>query len=262
MSDEEEVHAGDPLALTPEPRIEGTAEYRDSSLWRWSGPASLVAGVLFAGLGWMIVAGALAQSGDEALATARPDELVQILDSLDAENDQLEAERQRLAAEIESLTSGSRAEALEQARSRKESLEILAGTTRVRGPGVRIAIRDSTGTVDAAEVLDAVQELRDSGAEAIQVAERRVVVDTWFANPPDGGDPGIVISDDLRSSPYIVLAIGDPETLATAMEIPGGVAASVRSAGAQISIDQREDVEIDATVLLTVPEYAEPATAQ
>ncbi len=259
MSDEDEVRTGDPQALGRD-RVVAGVQYRDSSWWRWSGPASLVAGLLFAVLGWMTVAGALAQSGDDALATARPDQLVQILDSLDAENDQLEAERQRLAAEIESLTSGSESEALEQARSRKDSLEVLAGTTRVRGPGVRIAIRDAQGAVDAAEILDAVQELRDAGAEAIQVAERRVVVDTWFADPPDD-DRGIVIAGDLRSSPYIVLAIGDPETLATAMEIPGGVSAMVRAAGAEITIDRRDAVEIEATVPLTIPEYAQPAAA-
>lgn len=256
MSDQH--HDADPEspAQSTESESFGVPEYRKSSLWRWRGTSSLVAALLFAALGWMVVAGALAQTGDEALANARPDELVQILDSLDADNDQLEVERRRLAGEIEELTSGSAADALEQARGRKESLEVLAGTTPVRGEGVRIVIRDAAGNVDAAEMLDAVQELRDAGAEAIQVAERRVVVNTWFADPPDE-QAGIVISGDLRPSPYTVLAIGDPETLATAMEIPGGVADTVRGAGGSIVVDRREVVEIDATVPLTVPEYAE-----
>lgn len=258
MAHEDEVTSGDPMALTSGQDVEGAPEPQNSSWARWSGPASLVAGLLFALLGWMIVAGALAQSSDDALATARPDQLVQILDSLDAENDQLEQERQRLAGEIESLTSGTRAEALEQARARKDSLDVLAGTTGVRGPGVRIAIRDSSGGVDAAKVLDTMQELRDAGAEAIQFADSRVVVDTWFADTPFDEDPGIVVSGELQSSPYVVLAIGDSETLATAMEIPGGVADSLRAAGADVTIDRRDVIEIDATVPLTVPEYAEP----
>jgi uncharacterized protein YlxW (UPF0749 family) len=236
----------------------GAGDYHTSSLWRWSGASSLVGGLLFAVLGWMVVAGALAQSGDDALANARPDELVQILDSLDAENDQLEAERRQLVAELDSLTSGTRAEALEQARNREQSLEVLAGTTRVRGPGVRIVIRDSGGGILAADLLDAVQELRDAGAESIEVAERRVVVDTWFADEPVEQGSGVLISGDLRQAPYVVLAIGDPETLATAMEIPGGVADSLRAAGADISIERRDDVTINATVPLTTPEYAEP----
>ena len=82
--------------------------------------------------------------------------------------------------------------------------------------------------------------------------------DTWFADAQESLGPGILISGELRSSPYTVLAIGDPETLATAMEIPGGVADTLRTAGAEITIDQRETLIIDATVPLTTPEYAEP----
>lgn len=246
----------DPSAVDdPDERHE---DYHESSLWRWSGPASLIGGTLFAILGWMLVAGAIAQGSDETLANARPDELVQILDSLDAENDRLEQERRRLAAEVESLTSGSNAAALEQARNRQQSLEVLAGTTKVRGPGVRIVIRDREGAVDAAAILDTVQELRDAGAESIEVSERRVVVSTWFANPPDLETPAILVSGDLRPSPYTILAIGDPETLATAMEIPGGVADSVRTAGALFEMERRETVEIASTVPLITPEYAEP----
>ncbi len=248
---------GPATAQEPNPdELDG--DYHTSSLWRWRGPASLVVGALFAVLGWMVVAGAIAQGSDDALANARPDELVQILDSLDTENNRLEQEKRRLAAEVSSLTSGSDAAALEQARNRLESLEVLAGTTKVRGPGVRIVIRDSDGGVDAAEILDTVQELRDAGAESIEVAERRVVVSTWFANPPESGTPAILVSGDLRPSPYTILAIGDPETLSTAMEIPGGVADSVRTAGATFEMEQREVVEITSTVPLTTPEYAEP----
>ena len=233
-------------------------DYHQSSLWRWSGPASLVGGAMFAVLGWMFVAGAIAQADEDSLANARPADLVQILDSLDAENDQLEQELRQLTAEEESLTSGSRAEALEQARAREASLEVLAGTTGVRGPGVRIVIRDGVGGVDAATMLETVQELRDAGAESIEVAERRVVVNTWFGDQPDSERPGVLVSGDFRPSPYTILAIGDPGTLATAMEIPGGVADTVRTAGAVFEMDQRESLDITSTVPLITPEYAEP----
>ena len=197
MARDDTEGTGGPTAGVQNPD-EPDGDFHQTSLWRWSGPASLVGGALFAVLGWMFVAGAIAQGSDEALANARPDELVQILDSLDAENARLEQEKRRLAAEVESLTSGSDSAALAQAQKRKESLEVLAGTTKVRGPGVRIVIRDEDGGVDAAEILDTVQELRDAGAESIEVAERRVVVNTWFANPPDSSTPAILVSGELR----------------------------------------------------------------
>ena len=135
---------------------------------------------------------------------------------------------------------------------------MLAGTTKVRGPGVRIVIRDEDGGVDAAEILDTVQELRDAGAESIEVAERRVVVNTWFADPPDAGTPAILVSGELRPSPYMILAIGDPETLATAMEIPGGVADSCARPVRSSRWSSVTSLDITSTVALTTPEYAEP----
>ncbi|MGB7979291.1 MAG: DUF881 domain-containing protein [Candidatus Nanopelagicales bacterium] len=255
-----------PPAQADEPVLDAQADARapdgdfhDSSIFRWRGGASLVVAALFGVLGLMVVAGAIAESSDDALANARPDELVQILDSLDSENDRLEAEKRQLTAEIESLASGRDAAALEQARARREALEVLAGTTGVRGPGVRIVIRDRVGGVDAPTILDAVQELRDAGADSIEVAERRVVVGTWFADPGEEQRPGILISGDLRNSPYTILAIGDPETLATAMEIPGGVADTIRTAGADFQVDRRDELEITSTVPLVQPEYAVPA---
>lgn len=204
------------------PRDDVERDYHRSSLWTWRGPSSLIGAGLFAVLGLLMVAGALAYGGNDALANARPSDLVQILDSLETENNRLEAERIRLQAELGSLTSGTQEQALAQANDRLEALEILAGTTPVRGPGVRIVLRDPTGVLSATDLLDTVQELRDAGAESIEISQLRVVVDTWFADAGEEGPEGIVISGELRSSPYTILAIGDPETLATAMQIPAG----------------------------------------
>jgi len=254
--------APDSSAAPPDAPGRSTEDYHESSLWRWRGGASLVGGALFAALGWLFIAGVLAYGGGDALAAARPADLIRILDSLESENARLEREQLRLQSELAALESGTSAEAIASARQRLESLQILAGTTPVRGPGVRIVIRDPEAGVDAADILDAVQELRDAGAESIEVAERRVVVDTWFADPPEGQGPGIVISGDLRQSPYTILAIGDPATLATAMQIPGGVADSARTSGAQFTVDERDSVEITSTVPLEVPEYAQPVQEQ
>ena len=236
-------------------------EYRQSSLWRWRGPTSLVGGALFGILGLLLVAGALAFRGDDALANARPADLVQILASLDSENDRLAAEQRALQAELDALLAGTSAEALARSRERLESLEVVAGTTPVRGPGIRMVIRDPGDVIGAADILNAVQELRDAGAESIEVAQRRIVVNTWFADPAEDQGPGILISGELKGSPYTILAIGDPQTLGTAMQIPGGLADSVRTAGARFELEARDDVEISSTVPLATPDYAEPVPA-
>lgn len=234
-------------------------DYHESSLSRWRGPSSLVGGAMFALLGFLLVAGALAYRGDDALENARPADLVRILASLESENERLDQEQRSLEGELDDLLAGTQGEALDAAQARLEGLQVLAGTTPVTGPGVRIVIRDPDSGFDASDLLDAVQELRDAGAESIEVSQLRVVVDTWFANPADDADTGILISGEARRSPYTVLAIGDPQTLETAMQIPGGVVDTVESVGGRVDIDRRDELEISSTVPLEQPEYTEPA---
>ena len=60
-------------------------------------------------------------------------------------------------------------------------LGILAGTVAAEGPGIVVTI---DGVDDAALLLDTVQELRDAGAEAIQLGDVRVVASTYFTQAP------------------------------------------------------------------------------
>ncbi len=251
----------EPTDVQPDETPPAAPNPRNSSLWRWRGPVSLVGGILFASLGLLLVSGAQANDGDDALAGALPSELIQILDSVESENDRLEQERRRLEAELAFLTTGTVAQALEASRDRLAALEILGGTTPVRGPGVRIRIVDPEGGVEYADILDAVQELRDAGAESIDVSGSRVVVNTWFAPPAEGQAAGIVVSGELRTPPYVILAIGDPQTMATAMEIPGGVASSIRTAGGEFTVESLDEVEITSTVPLSTPEYSQPVSS-
>ena len=58
-------------------------------------------------------------------------------------------------------------------------LRILTGTVAATGPGVTLTIDDPDGSVTAATLLDGVEELRDAGAEAIEINDSvRVVAST------------------------------------------------------------------------------------
>ena len=64
----------------------------------------------------------------------------------------------------------------------------------------------------------------------------RVGVDTWVV-----GTPGALDVDGITlKPPYSVLAIGDPPTLAAAMNIPGGAMDSVERVGGTMSVQQAE----------------------
>ena len=55
-------------------------------------------------------------------------------------------------------------------------------------------------------------------------------------------------------SPFLLTAIGDPATMATAMRIPGGIADTVKSQDGSLVITERDEVEILSTVNLPEPD--------
>jgi len=189
------------------------------------------------------------QAEDEFLANAREPDLVRLLDDLQARETRLDGEILRLQAAEQRLRTGTTAEALQETQQRADDLRVLAGTTPVRGPGIKIRVAGQDAFF-ASDLLNTVQELRDAGAEAIEVNGIRVVVDTWFA---DVGD-GISVSGSTVGQPFELTAIGGPATMATAMRIPGGVADTVESQDGSIVITELDEVEILSTVNLPEPD--------
>jgi uncharacterized protein YlxW (UPF0749 family) len=213
--------------------------------------------VLFAALGFAAVAAAQGADAGGLLENAREDEVVRVLDDLAERQARLQVEQRALEAARDRLLSGSEEQRLAAAEARADALGILAGTAPAVGTGLRIRIGDPEGLVEPVVLLDAVQELRDAGAEAMQLGPVRVVASTWFAAGPDG--LGVSVSGTALAPPYELLVIGDPDTMATALEIPGGVADSVRTAGGTITVTPSTEVLITALQPDTAPQYARPA---
>lgn len=204
----------------------------------------LAAGLLCLVLGFAVVAQVRSTRRDTAFATARQDDLVEILADLGQRSDRLrtdlgdlEATKARLERDAEGGT------ALEEARERATSYGILAGTLPAEGPGIELLIQDPAGRVRAVNLLDALQELRDAGAEVIQIGEVRAGADTYFLDAPGGG----VVADGRRLSvPYRFLAIGDAHTMTTALNIPGGVVRTLRGLGATVTITSSTRLAVSA----------------
>ena len=194
----------------------------------------------------------------DGLSTARETDLVGILDDLTARNERLAAEQRDLQATRDQLANGTdrAVTALAEARKRAQTLGILAGTVAAQGPGVTITVTDPAGKVDAATVLDAVQELRDAGAEALQMGSVRVVASTYFLD----ARPGTVVVDATTlTAPYTILAIGDPRTMSAALRIPGGVVETLRGLGADAVVTEMTTLTVGALRPASTPGYARPA---
>jgi len=215
-----------------------------------------VIAVLTALLGFAIVLQVRQNSGTDNLANLRDDDLVGILDDQNARADRLRQEIAGLQDTLRRLKdSGDRsAAAREQAIKDAQALGILLGTLPATGPGVQVTVSDPDGKLGPEDVLDVVEELRGAGAEAIQFGSVRVSTSSAFT-----GSAGHVAVDGTElTAPYTVLAIGDPKTLDTALNIPGGVAAAIRTAGGDVAVTERRSLTISATRALPTPKYASP----
>lgn len=217
--------------------------------------------VLFVLVGF--VAAVQLSAADDGLDRASRTDLVQILNSLDTRAAQLEDEIARLEETRAELIAGagSSEAAQAEAEERLETLGILAGTLPAAGPGVELTISDPGSAVDASTMLSVIQELRDAGAEALQVdgsPERsvRVVASTAFVDVPTGG---VAVGGVALTPPYRVKSIGDPDTLGPALRIPGGAVTSLETAGASTSVRDDSVVTVDALHEPTTPSYARPA---
>ena len=203
------------------------------------------------------------ESGD-SLETARPADLLVLLDSLQQREAALNtevADLQRTLAQLQASGSSDQA-AIENAQARLAALSILNGTVPATGPGVRLTITDTAPGVPAESMLDVINELRNAGAEAMEIRGRqatedtavRVGVDTWVV-----GSPGALVVDSATlSPPYSVLAIGDPPTLAAAMNIPGGAMDSIERVGGTMAVEQSDHVDITALRQPKPRQYAQP----
>ena len=218
--------------------------------------AAALIGVLTLLLGFAFAVQVRSTDQSTQLSGAREEDLVRILDELNAQEDRLRQQiaDQRTALQQLTNSDSQSATALEEARKRAEAIGILNGTVVAQGPGLRILVRDPDGQVRVADLLDAIQELRGAGAETMQIENVRIGVSTAVT-----GDPGALSIDGHPvSAPYEIRVIGSPQDLETAMNIPGGVVQRINGRGGSVEISQAQQVVVDALRPLDQPQYASP----
>jgi len=245
------------------PPADGSANATDRSPWQrlllMARPRATKANALAALLAILLgfaVATQVRQNQELGLQSLRQSELVTILDNATLLSSRLDQNARELQVTRDNLVSGgtSGAAALKAAQERLDALGILAGTAPAVGPGIRMTIVDNGSKVTPPLLLDAIEELRDAGAEAIQVGEVRVVASSSFGQSGSG-----VEIDGIRLTlPYTLLAIGDSQTMSSAMAIPGGLSENVRQLGASITITQANELTVGALHTLREPRYARP----
>ncbi|WP_083283064.1 DUF881 domain-containing protein [Humibacillus sp. DSM 29435] len=246
-----------PKQRTSSGSVEGAAAWR--RLLRIGRPratrANALAAVLAIALGGAIAA-QVKLTNDRDLGQLSQSDLIRVLDDvslrasrLDQQVRELEATRDRLKSGV-----GTGSEAIDQATKRVDTLGILAGTIGAQGPGIVLTIRDPDRAVTGPIILDVIQELRDAGAEAIDIGGVRVVASTFVGD----NDGTLTVDGAGVARPVVIKAIGDRKTLASAMSIPGGIVETVRQKGASASIAEQSTLQITSLHTPTPMTHAKP----
>ncbi len=220
--------------------------------------SQLVVALLIGGLAFAITV-QIGDDGTDDYSGVRGEELVELLKSLDTANERINTQIEDLRETRNDLRSSTRrsARAEKQAKLRAEELAILAGTSGATGSGIELVINDPDQQIDAAALLDAIEELRDAGAEAIVInGVARVVAQTYFLDDEDQ----IRVGGREIKRPYRIEAIGDADSLAEAVRFRGGLIDRVANRGGSASVTEKDKVTITALADVKTPEYARPTS--
>lgn len=192
---------------------------------------------------------------ESRLSLEREADLTQLLSDLSDRSEELNEEITDLRVQLAAAATASEREKvlIDNARREVDGMRILLGLVAVEGEGVDVSISDPDSQIGPDLMVDIIQELRDAGAEAIEVNGRRVVASTAFTGAPGG----LFVDGHAVSPPLRISAIGARDTLAEALRIAGGVQDAVLARrGASIRIVTRPRLRISSLHPLPKFSYA------
>ena len=172
----------------------------------------------------------------------------QRIEDLSQRLNQTEKERDALLKQVNELR---KASVSETAGKELELLKMGAAVLPVEGKGVIVTIDDSKRVSKPGEnpnlylihdedILKVINELWAAGAEAASINEQRLIVTSEIRC----AGPTLSVNNTRYAPPYEIRAIGDPQTLETALKMRGGVIETLQFWGIQVSLKQQELVHI------------------
>lgn len=161
-----------------------------------------------------------------------------------------EKDKEQLKMELDSLKAQSGSDV---ARKDFERLKALAGETALQGKGIELTIDDSSIPAKAGEnknlyilhdedLLRVVNEIRAAGAEAIAINGQRLTATSEIRC----AGPTVVINDTRVAAPFVVAAIGNPQTLESSLNIRGGVLENFKFWGIRTNLAKSDTIKIPA----------------
>ncbi len=195
------------------------------------------------------------QQLDVALSTQTNSDLIAMVRSLSEKRLGLEKELDDLNSQLASFGIAGSVE------KQVAQLQLFTGAVSVSGAGVSIIITGDAPLVYL-DLVDIINELKVSGAEAICVNDQRVSNRTKFAQGVSTGKEFVITMDGQKlETPVVISAIGNPATLETGLTFPGGIVDNLKHNGITPLVVQMENIVIPAEQIQE-PEYMQKTTVE
>jgi uncharacterized protein YlxW (UPF0749 family) len=133
-------------------------------------------------------------------------------------------------------------EAAQQIQNSLKKARIFAGLETVKGAGIIVTLDNyATIYVHDYDILNIVNELRASGAQAISVNDERIVAMTEIRE----AGQYIMINGRQYKAPFTIKAIADPDDLEHSLTLIGGVVEILEEDLLRVSIKKADEIVIN-----------------
>lgn len=203
-------------------------------------------------LGLLIVLQLRSTSRAASIASTSTSDQARVLATLVDANAGLRNEIAELEAQLALLNQASREDSDAALLAELNRLLVVAGSLPAGGPGVRVEV---SGQINPLDMQDLVNELRNAGAEAIDLNGIRIVARSVVAR--DGNE--LSLHGVRLAAPYTLQAIGDSETMSKALLRHGGLVSLLEYAypGLKITVAKADGLSLPARPVMQYFKYAQ-----
>ncbi len=188
---------------------------------------------------------------------AEKDAAVQALNELEARLDKIEKEKSDEDFFLKGIVSD------------LEKYKIAAGVIDVKGPGIVVTVEDPVPTEEFTDeysvimlryelLLSLVNKMKDAGAEAISINGQRIIATTEISLAGDN----VNINTVPTAPPYIIKAIGNPDTVESTLMIRFGIIEQMKNYGLRINIEKKDEMEVPRYSGIVKYRYAKPVVEE
>lgn len=220
----------------------------------WFVPITLISGIC--GLLMAVQFRAQASFG-QGLPSRRLEDLVVLLKDAELKNHSLSVQADTLRHQLANAGDGGK------------DVAVPARWGPLEGPGVELSIDDSAkplakgenpniAIVHNEDLLRIVNELKASGAEAISINDQRLIETSEISC----AGPTILVNKSRIVPPFIIRAIGDPDTMMAALQLRGGILEYLQFYGIQVNITKEPNVLVPMYHGGEVYTYAKPVSGK